>query len=140
MSGRRAPRWVAGHRVTAYPWPEIAAFFRWIVQTGGAWLAPMLELTERIAASPEGERIWAITSMHTLLVSNTPEFETAAEVLRIDYDPRAGEFAFEYVEQPNVGTRWRRRCPPAEAFSTLQRFIHLKGWMRELPPEARARD
>jgi hypothetical protein len=123
-----------GHRVRAYPWPEIADFFRGVLPAIPA-LAPMLRLVEQIEASPYRDRFHAITSMHTLRVASTPEFDSGGEVLLVGFDIHRGEFAFEYIEQPYVDTRWRKRCPPEEGFSALLHFARLKRWFDLLPPE-----
>lgn len=117
------------YEVSGHPWPEIAEFFGEIVSSGGAWVQPMLDLVEQVARSRHAERLFAITSMHTLLVAGHSPFTTGCEVLRIDYDPYRGDFGFEYVEQPYVQTRWRKRCAPADAFGALEHLARMKGWL-----------
>jgi hypothetical protein len=118
-----------GYPVNAHPWPEIADFFRGIVQSGGGWAQPLVDLVEQVAASPHAAGLHAITSMHTLLVAGGNPFLTGCEVLRIDYDADRGEFRFEYVEQPHVHTRWSKHCPPEEAFGALEHLARMKGWL-----------
>ena len=128
MSGIAGP---CGYEVAARPWPEIADRFREIVRAGGTWAQPVVDLLDQVARSPHAGRLFAITSMHTLLVAGHTPFHTECEVLRIDYDAALDEFRFEYVEQPHVHTRWRKRCPPAEAFGGLEHLARMKGW---IPP------
>jgi hypothetical protein len=129
--------YLIGAEVTAHPWPEIAAFFRWLVDGGSEWARPMLELVERIAASPHADHLFAIRAMHTLIVAGTNPFRRGCEALRIDYDARQEEFRFEYVEQPFTERRWRKRCPSPEAFGTLEHLARMKGWIPALAPEPR---
>jgi len=93
---------MCGYEVPGRPWPEIAAFYRSIVEGGGEWLRPMLALVERIAGSPHARSLFATTSMHTLLIAGTAPFHTGCEVLRVDWDAQRDEFALEYVERPDV--------------------------------------
>lgn len=116
--------------VTARPWHTIAEFFRWIVEGGGEWARPMLDFVEQIERSPHRGRLHAITSMHTLIVSNTPEFDMFSEVLRVDLDMKGG-LAFEYVEQPDAERRWRKRVAPDEALGALEHLVRMKGWFIE---------
>ena len=127
---RLSSRSVADYRVTRYPWDEIAEFFRWIVDGGGAWARPMLEFVEQIERSPHRDRLHAITSMHTLIVSNTPEFDMSSEVLRVDLDMNGG-LIFEYVERPDAERRWRKRVAPHEALGALEHLVRIKGWFIE---------
>jgi hypothetical protein len=121
--------------VTRYPWEEIADFFRGIVDGGGVWARPMLDFVEQIERSPMRDRLHAITSMHTLIVSNTPEFDAGSEVLRIDVDMKGG-LLFEYVERPYAERRWRKRVAPREALGALEHLVHMKGWFIEYGDEA----
>jgi membrane-bound metal-dependent hydrolase YbcI (DUF457 family) len=118
-----------GYEVNGRPWAKIADFFGGIVRSGGVWAQPMLDLVEQIARSRHADHLFAITSMHTLLVADRTPFTTGCEVLRIDYDVDRSEFRLEYVEQPHVHTRWRKRCPPAEAFGALEHLARMKGWI-----------
>jgi hypothetical protein len=91
----------------------------------------MRELVERIMASPYRYGLHAITSMHTLIVANTSEFEWSFDVLRIDWEPEQDSFYFEFVEEPFVTTRWKRKVARAEGYATLERFVKRKRWFVE---------
>lgn len=122
--------YLIGTEVTAQPWPEIAAFFRWLVaDPQGEWARPMLELVERIATSPHADHLFAVRAMHTLIVAGTNPFHRGEETLRIDYDAHQHEFRFDYVEQPFIEPRWRKRCAPSEAFGALEHLARMKGWI-----------
>ena len=114
--------------VTARPWGEILRRYERIE---GDSFDPMCELVERIRRSRYAAGLHAITSMHTLVLSNTPGFDLNWEVLRIDWDPAIDSFLFEFVEQPLVATRWRKRVPRAEGYAALGRLVRRKGWFVE---------
>jgi hypothetical protein len=82
-----------------------------------------------MAGSLHRERFHAITSMHTFIISNTQEFESGCEVLRLDFVD--GTALLDYVEQPYVRTRWTRRYPADEAFDAVLHLAYLKRWFVE---------
>jgi uncharacterized glyoxalase superfamily protein PhnB len=114
--------------VVGRPWDDILRHYERIE---GDSFRPMCELVRRIAESPYSTGLHAITSMHTLLVSNTPGFDFDFECLRIDWDPDIDSFLLEFVEEPFVRKRWRKRVPRADGFAALERFVRRKGWFVE---------
>jgi hypothetical protein len=129
--------WMFGPEVTARPWSGIAGFFRGIVDGGGEWARPMLTLVEQIGASPYADRLFAITSMHTVIVAAAAPFHMSTEVLRIDHDHVRGDFALEFVEQPYATTCWSKRSSPDQALGAVLHLARMKGW---IPPERKADD
>jgi hypothetical protein len=128
--------WMFGPEVAGRPWSEIAGFFRWIVDGGGDWARPMLVLVEQIGACPYADRLFAITSMHTVIVAAMSPFHMSSEVLRIDYDTGRGDFELVFVEQPYATTFWSKRCPPDQALGAVLHLARMKGWI----PRERAVD
>lgn len=110
------------------PWEYIFDHYERIEDDAGR---PMCELVRRIEESRYSTGLHAITSMHTLLLSNTPRFDLDFEVLRIDWDPATDSFLFEFVEEPFVRTRWRKQVPRADGFAALERFLRRKRWFVE---------
>ena len=133
MHGRLRPVYLpvkaAGYWAKATNWDDLVSWFREDVAKGNLYFLPHLRFCERMVASAYRERIYATTSMQTFIMSNTPEFDTGAEVLRMDFVD--GEAVMEYVEQPGVTTRWRRRYPADQAFDAVVRLAHRKGWFIE---------
>ncbi|HST61713.1 MAG TPA: hypothetical protein VLK84_23640 [Longimicrobium sp.] len=127
MSGAAGP---CGYEVAARPWPEIADRFLEVVRSGQTWAQPIVDLIDQVVRSPHAGQLFASTSMHTLLVAGCTPFHTECAVLRIDYDADRDEFRLEYVEQPHVHTRWRKRCTPGEAFGGLEHLARMKGWIQ----------
>jgi hypothetical protein len=119
-------------KVKGRPWPSILEFYRRISKSPqGEWITPMLELVEKIAAADFAQKLYPITSMHTLCISDLPEFDLEREMLRIDFDPKAGQFKLAYQETRSpLYKRWRRTCSPEQAFPSFVRFLKLKNWCR----------
>jgi hypothetical protein len=141
MPGRLRPVYLpvkaAGHWAKAQNWDDLVSRFRDYVAEDHPYFLPHLRFCERMAASAYCERIFATTSMQTFILSNTPEFDTGAEVLRMNFED--GEAVMEYVEQPGVTSRWRRRYPADEAFDAVVRLAHRKGWFIEYRSSSGAR-
>jgi len=62
----------------------------------------MLQFVEQIATAEFADRIHSITSMHDVIVSNLPEFDLDRDVLKIEFDPKAG------WSDSNIGKRAHR--------------------------------
>ena len=119
-------------KAQAKSWQSIVGFYRSIAKDPqGKWISPMLELVEQIAAADFAHNIYPITSMHTLCISDVPEFDLEREMLRIDFDPKSEQFKLEYQETKSpLYKRWRKTCQLEQAFSTFVCFLELKGWCK----------
>jgi hypothetical protein len=131
---RRLPRVTfpvraAGYWVKATDWDQLVVWFREAAAEGSPYFLPHLRFCEQVAGSAYRERIFAITSMHTFILANTAEFDSGAEVLRLDFED--GEAVMEYVEQPGVTARWTRRYPADQAFDAVVRLARRKRWFIE---------
>ena len=74
----------------------------------------MLDLVNHIASSWFGERLFASTSMHALLIAQTSAFDFGGtQVLRVDLDHETGELIFS-------ADKYQKRAPAANGFSTLE--------------------
>lgn len=125
------PSWMSS---PTYPWEEIAERYR-----TAAWKAPMLELVERIIASPYAGGLYATTSMHTLIVGQTPELGWNDHLLFVEPITDGGAITrirFDFIEYPGPTRHWSRECAPEDAFATLERFLQLQRWFVRLPPPA----
>jgi hypothetical protein len=110
------------------PWSNTATFYR-----SRSDFVPMLHLVERIIASPYVHGLYANTSMWTLQIVQTPEYDPDGEILRIQYDPALREFTFELQETTStLYKRWSRKCSAHSAFQTFERFLKLKKWFTAL--------
>lgn len=111
------------------PWPDIVRFYRSI-----PWAGAMADLAEAISSSRHGADVYALTSMHTLIVAQTPEFEPNTGVLRIEPVLNAGcitAFRFEYMEEPSTKPRWTREYGLSDGLAAFERFIARVHWFVE---------
>ena len=116
--------------VKSRPWAEIAELYRSLSEKHDAFRS-MQNLVEQIAASRYSAGLFAATSMHTLLIAQTPEFDWDKEILRVSLDVHSNELVFDFQETNSNHPKyqhWIRRCPPEEGFSRLERFLTLKKW------------
>jgi hypothetical protein len=75
--------------VKSKPWAEIAERYRSLSEKHAGFRS-IQNLVEQIAASKYSSGIFAATSMHTLLIAQTPEFDWDKEILRISLDIHNG--------------------------------------------------
>ena len=95
----------------------------------GKWILPMVNLVEQIYKSDFADKLFPVTSMFQLRISNIPNFTFDQEVLMIDWDHKTGLFDFEYQETPSkLYKRWKKSCGAEDAFSVLVRFLVMKKW------------
>jgi hypothetical protein len=106
------------------PWSEVVHHYEDVVGCHGSNMAPMLQLVEQIQASGFAERLFPYTSMFTLCIGCAHVRRMHQEELRITFDPTRQEFQFEYWSNPfDKPGPWKRTCPAAEGFATLERFL-----------------
>ena len=90
---------------------------------------PMHGLVAQISSSRYAEALFPSASMHTLVISRTPEFESNREVLRVDFDCARQRFRFRYVERPRPAYgEWTKECGATEGFGAFERFLALQKW------------
>jgi hypothetical protein len=76
--------------VNAQPWDRIVSCY-----SDTPWKRPMLDLVNRINSSPLRENLFAITSMHRLLIAQTSTFDySGPQTLKIDLDPKSQSLTF----------------------------------------------
>ena len=124
------------HLVKAHPWDSVVDFFAGFASVNPE-CEPMHRFVSRVASSRYAEALFPLTSMHTLVLSRTPELEPGSEILRVDFDCTRQRFRFEYAEWPSVergrerpksgGGPWTK-CDAAAGFGAFERFLALKGW------------
>lgn len=125
--------------IASRPWSELLENYLVLVEEHGVTTAaPMLELTRQIASSRYSKgTIYGTTSMFTLLIAQTPVFESRREMLQIE--PKHDRVVFTFFEDPYIVPRWQRTCRPEDAFATLEHFLLVvKKWWVKHPPLKRA--
>ena len=106
-------------------WNEVAESYRRMVESG--WdIEPLLRLIEQIAASPYSQGIYATTSMATLCIAQTSQFEMYQNTLRIDFEQE--RFVFSYRESPYINKAWNKECGRDEGFSTFEHIMRRLKW------------
>lgn len=111
--------------VKSRPWAVIAEQYRSLSEKQAGFRS-MQNLVEQIVASKYSSGLFAVTSIHTLLIAQTPEFDWDKEILRVSLDIGSGELVFDFQETGSELAKyqhWIRRSPPEEAFSRLERFL-----------------
>lgn len=86
----------------------------------------MLKLVEQIASSPYAHGIYATTSMHTLWISQNPEFEIDKDMLRVEF--YNDKFVFSYKESPYSNKVWKKECDGKSGFSTFKHIMNRLKW------------
>ena len=128
------------HLVKARPWDSVVDFFAGFASVNPE-CEPMHRFVSRVASSRYAEALFPLTSMHTLIISRTPEFQLNREVLRVDFDCTRQRFNFEYRERPFASPvernpersgpaheAWTKKCDAAAGFNEFERFLARKGW------------
>jgi hypothetical protein len=114
-----------GSEIKTRPWNEIAEHYRGLVENN--WdMDPMLNLVEEIACSRFADGVFAVTSMATLCIAQTREFEFDRNVLRVDF--ARGRFCFSYRESPYESKSWNKECGPDEGYSTFEHVVGRLRW------------
>jgi hypothetical protein len=111
--------------VKSQTWNNIAEFYRDRVEHGMDML-PMLRLVEEISASRYAHGLYAITSMHTLCLSQHPDFEYGRNMLRVDFTN--DRFIFGYSESPYSRKEWQKECGRDEGLSTFEHVMRRLKW------------
>ncbi len=86
----------------------------------------MVRLVEEIAASRYVHGVYATTSMATLYIAQTPEFEMHQNTIRIDFEQE--RFIFTYSESPYINKTWKKECGRDEGFSTFEHMMSRLKW------------
>ncbi len=111
--------------IKSRPWHDIERTYRNLVDHN--WdMQPMVSLVEAIASSPYAEGTFGTTSLATLCVGQTAEFDLDRNVLRVDFAKR--QFVFRYIESSFKGTAWQKECGPDEGFSTFEHVVGRLKW------------
>jgi len=97
----------------------------------------MREMVEQIASSKYANGLYPATSMTTLLIAQTAEFDWDGELIRIHLDAQHDVLIFDFQETSSDLPKykhWIRHLPTEEGFSYLEKFLRLKKWVVEYGP------
>jgi len=109
------------------PWDSIEAFY--ISLTNEAIdQQPMVDLIRHIRSAYGGNRFYALTSMHTLIISVNNPIEFNRDNLRIDYHSRDGTWEFIFLSKPFKPAEFARHYPAALGIEKFDSFVQMIGW------------
>jgi hypothetical protein len=122
------------YSISARPWAEIEALYL-AIRPGPHRFAEMAKLVRLIANRYES-RLFAATSMHTLLVTNVARWDPDYDVLRVDLEGE--QIGFAHHSLPGRPPSWVRVTEAAaqQAFEQLERFVAAHGWINRIPDPA----
>lgn len=85
--------------IQARSWTDIKEFYDDLIQRGWS-MKPMLQLVQQIQESELSKRLFANTSLTTLIISIYNPIQIDKEALHIEYDSTTDAFHFIYQSQP----------------------------------------
>jgi hypothetical protein len=88
----------------------------------------LLELCKHIRFKYSSSRLFAYTSLDTLVVSNTDLIEYKRETLHIQFLRQEDEWLFEYFSQPFRPAEFKRNYPADIGIEKFDNFIKMINW------------
>jgi hypothetical protein len=117
--------------IQSQSWDDVQTFFADLVASN-SFFTPMLKLVEQIASSVYATGLYPATSMHTLLIAQSPTFGPGEIVLRIELNMNQESFRFWYYEK-SFGRAHEKEVAVEAAFQTLEDFLKRRKWFLLLP-------
>lgn len=119
------------YSLEARPWADIEAMYL-AIRPGPHRFSEMVRLVRMIADRYDG-RLFAATSMHTLLVANTARWDSDHDVLRINLEGERIRFAHHAM--PGRRPTWIRftEADGRAAFEQFERFVAAQRWVVSIP-------
>lgn len=108
-------------------WEDINRFYAELTPSA-PWLEPMANLTKQIEKSPTVRRLFGWTSMHDLIVVQTPVSYPYDGPRLLISPSQDGSIEFRYIDTQIASRQWRRTAPRDDAFRALERFIDQLRW------------
>jgi hypothetical protein len=119
-------------RFLTQPWPEIAAFYRGLVETSGWKVEPLLALVEHISTSPYSRALHGTTSHDELHVGRVQNFFRGDNDLKVTFDQNTRKFQFAFQQRQDDAHPWSTTCSEQDWEQTLQRILHKRlRWFHE---------
>jgi hypothetical protein len=107
------------------PWEDIELFFRTFFDPPRD---KMVELVQHIRASGLDKRLFAGTSLDSLIISIYNDIDRHKDALNIKYDLGANLWRFEYFAKPFQNAEFVRIYPGDKGITKFDNFIKLIGW------------
>ena len=117
--------------IQSQSWNEVQTFYAYLVASN-SFFTPMLELVRQISNSVYATGLHPATSMHTLLIAQSPTFGPGETVLRIELNLNQETFRFWYYEK-SFGRAHEKEVAVEAAFQTLESFLERRKWFLQSP-------
>ena len=104
------------------PWEDIELFFRTLPRN------KMAELVQHIRASGLDKRLFASTSLDSLIISIYDDIDRRKDALNIKYDLGPNLWHFEYYAKPFHNAEFVRIYAGDKGIAKFDNFIKLIGW------------
>ena len=108
-------------------WDEIKSWYSELIQDG-LELKPMLDLIEHILTKGYKNRLFATTSLHTLVISIYSEIDLQTEVLKIKFDLATRNWFFDYYGKPFQEAQFSRQYNEDLGIEKFEQFIKFINW------------
>jgi hypothetical protein len=119
-------------------WPTLVADWSRRCEGEGAWMSPMRDFVEQLAASSYAYGLHGYVGMQTLVIAQTEEVRDGQDRFIVQYDPRRDIIRMVFTDSPSWifdepprmrgQASWNRECKPDEAFLYFQNFLRQVGW------------
>ena len=108
-----------------HKWEDIENFFRTL---WGGKHSNMLKLVKHIRASGLAGRLYAVTSLDSLIITIYDAMDRHKEALHIKYDLNSNEWHFKYFAKPFQDPEFVRTYPSDKGIEKFDKFIQMVRW------------
>jgi hypothetical protein len=108
-------------------WNDVLKLYDSLTSQEGLDFRFMADLVKNIMHSRCSIGLFPVTSMHTLILGQTPEFELERNTLSIELQ-KGNQVKFELNSSAIESKNWTRVIPANEAFSALETFLESEKW------------
>lgn len=114
-------------KVKSRNWNDIISFYDNLPSQNEFNFKLMAKLVRDIVNSPYAIGLFPITSMHTLILGQTPEFEIERNTLRIELI-EGNQVKLELNSSAIKSKNWSRIIDASEVFIALEKFLKSEKW------------
>jgi hypothetical protein len=114
-------------KVKSRNWNEVVKFYDGLPSQEELDFHLMAALVKNIMSSRYSIGLFPVTSMHTLMLGQTPEFEIERNTLSIELE-KGNKVKLELNSSAIKSKNWKRSVPANEAFSALGTFFETAKW------------
>ena len=109
------------------PWTEIEKHYISLNDHGWAH-DRLLELVRHIQSNYTANRLFACTSLDTLIISADEDIERRKDTLHIDFERETQKWKFQYFAQPYKEPEFVRQYEAELGVDKFDNFIKMIGW------------